>query len=284
MLPVTLAFLGAMSYGTADFIGGLYTKRYHVLVVMGVSQTAGLIATGLIVLARDPSIPPMQALAWGLAGGVFGVVGLGFLYEALAVGRMGVVSPIAALSVLVPMFVGFIARADRPSPLQVVGVVLALVGAVLTASTGDGPAPDRRVAAGVWLAVAAAGTLGFFLVAMANSAEAGAGAAWPALLVRVMSVPLIWIALGVRRSSVDLRVAPRDLGVLVGIGVLDNGANILVVAATTLGLLSLVSAVVALIPVATVLLARVLLHERLHRWQAVGVVLAIGGVAMIAGG
>jgi drug/metabolite transporter (DMT)-like permease len=284
MLPVTLAFLGAMSFGTADFVGGLYTRRYHVLAVMGVSQTAGLVATALLVLASDPSVPPGPAVAWGLVGGVFGVVGLGFLYEALSVGRMGVVSPIAALSVLVPMAVGFVGRGDRPAPVQIAGVILAVVGAMLAASTEDGPGRGRRVAAGVWLAIAAAVTLGMFLVSMANSAQAGANAAWPALLVRLMSVPLIWLAIVVRRSSVGLRMGRRDVGVLAGVGVLDNLANVLVVAATTLGLLSLVSAVVALIPVATVLLARLVLHERLHRWQSVGVVLAIAGVAMIAGG
>jgi drug/metabolite transporter (DMT)-like permease len=284
MLAVTLAFLGAMSFGTADFVGGLYTRRYHVLAVMGVSQTAGLLATSLLVLATDPSVPPGPAVVWGLVGGVFGVVGLGFLYEALSVGRMGVVSPIAALSVLVPMGVGFVGRGDRPTALQIVGVILALVGAVLAASTEDGPGEGRRVAAGVWLAIAAAVTLGMFLVSMANSAHAGANAAWPALLVRLMSVPLIWLAVVVRRSSVDLRMGRRDVGLLAGVGVLDNLANVLVVAATTLGLLSLVSAVVALIPVATVLLARMVLHEHLHRWQSVGVVLAIAGVVMIAGG
>jgi len=232
------------------------------------------------VLAFDPEIPPPETIVFGLLGGVFGAVGLGSLYKGLAVGRMGIVSPIAALSVLVGVVAGLL-QGDRPSDLQVAGMVGAIAGAVLAATAPEHGGGPRRVAEGVGYAVVAALALGATAVCIDAASEGSA--VWTALLLRSSSVPLVALLVLITKPAWS-GVRRRDVGVLAGVGVADNGANALFALATTKGLLTIVSVLGSLVPVVTTLLARFVLHERLTRHQVVGVVLALGGVALIATG
>jgi drug/metabolite transporter (DMT)-like permease len=284
VLPLALAFCSAMSWGTADFLAGLAARRQALLVVMVVSQAAGLAMLGAVVLVRGEAPASGNAIAFGLVGGAAGAVGLAALYRALAIGRMGVVAPTAALSGVVPVVWG-LARGERPSTVQALGVVLAVTGVVLASRTFDeggarGTAAGvRGTAAGVGLALVAAAALGL-LVVMLN--EAGrSDPLWGVFMVRVAALSLLGAALLVRppRRPVAVGGVPR----LVAVGALDNGANVLfALAANAGGLLALTSVVGSLYPVATVLLARVVLRERLERHQALGVVAALVGVALIA--
>jgi drug/metabolite transporter (DMT)-like permease len=247
-------------------------------VVAAVSQAAGLAFTLAVVLAvrRGPDDP---AVLWiGAVGGLLGAAGLSALYRGLAVGRMGVVAPIAALSGLVPITVGLVAQGDRPEAVQVAGMVLAIGGVVLAARARDAAAPGRRVAAGVGLALLAALFLGSMVVAF--DAGGDRDAIWTIFMVRVSSVAALWLIVAVRRPSFE-GVRP-NFGVLAGAAVLDNLANLLFVLASARGLLSVVSVLGSLYPVVTVILARVVLDERLGRWQLVGVAAAMGGVALIS--
>lgn len=282
MFSVSLATLAAIAWGTGDFAGGLLTKRLPVLAVGVISQGAGLLVTGAIVLAAEPSLPPGRAIAFGLAGGAFGAVGLGCLYKGLAVGRMGIVAPIAAMSIGVPVAVGFVAHGDRPSEIQLVGMGLAVLGAVLAATAPDPSLDDgRRSGTGVGYAVVAALLLGALLTCL--DAAGQSSAVWSAFTVRLSSVPLLAVA--AIATGVPMRGIRRsDLALLLGVGAVDNAANVLFSLASSRGLLTLVAVIAALVPVVTVLLAWFLLHERLTHHQLVGVVLALAGVASIAAG
>ncbi|MGE5227460.1 MAG: EamA family transporter [Planctomycetaceae bacterium] len=279
MLPVFLSAVAATLWGTGDFVGGVLTKRLHVLVVVTVAWAAGLVLVGAIAVATEPSLPSAHVLRWGLAGGVVGAIGLGSLYQGLSLGRMGIVAPIAAMSVIVPVVVGF-GQGDRPAAIQVAGMALAVIGALLAATAPD-PAGRGRAKSGLGYAVLAAVFIGLTMVCLA---AAGAdNAAWGALLLRVSSLPIVLVAALATRVSFR-SASGRDVLALVGIGAADNGGNVLFAYASAHGLLALVSVVASLVPVATALWARFLLHERLTRHQLVGVALALAGVAMIAAG
>lgn len=276
MVGVVLALGAAASWGSADFLGGVSTKRLSILTVSAVSQFAGFLFTVVVVLVSGTSMPGGRTLLIGLGTGALGTVGLAALYSALAIGPMGVVAPLAAMSGLVPLAVGLI-RGERPEPIQLVGVALALTGVVLAARHRD-EAGDRVHPRAVVLAVVAAVCLGFLVVLLDVAGRESP--AWAVLMVRVGALTLLAAALLVRRPSFSMDRG--QLGTLAGVGVLDNGANLLFVLAAQRGLLSLISVLASLYPVTTVLLARVALNERLSRIQIVGVAAALTGVALIA--
>jgi drug/metabolite transporter (DMT)-like permease len=279
MLPLLLALGSGIGWGTADFLAGLAARRQALFVVMAVSQGAGLVFVAVVVLVRGEV--PQQAIAvwYGAAAGILGAVGLAALYRALAIGRMSIVAPTAALSGIVPLAWG-LARGDRPSAVQAAGIALAVLGVVLASRSLDDGSP-RRMAVGVGLALIAAVTLGVLVVLLDEIGRTDP--LWGVLAVRVSALMLLSIALLVRRPS--LRMSFPDLRWLVGVGVLDNGSNLLfALAADAGGLLALTSVLGSLYPVATVVLARLVLHERLERHQAAGVAAALVGVALIAGG
>jgi drug/metabolite transporter (DMT)-like permease len=276
MFGILLALGAATSWGSADFLGGVSTKRLSILTVSGVSQLAGLLFAGVLVLITGTAMPDGHVVIYGLTAGLLATIGLAALYSGLAIGPMGVVAPLAAMSGLVPVAVGLV-RGERPEPIQLVGIALALAGVVLAARHHD-PAGARVHKRALGLAVVAALCLGLLIVLLD---EAGADdPAWAVLMVRVGALSLLAVAVTARRPSFS--IDRGQLGTLAAVGVLDNGANLLFVLASQRGLLSLIAVLASLYPVATVLLARVALHERLSRLQVVGVAAALVGVALIA--
>jgi drug/metabolite transporter (DMT)-like permease len=278
MLAMVLALASSCGWGSADFLGGLSAKRVPILVVAAVSQLVGFGFTLLVVLAVHRGPEGVSVLWIGAIGGLLGAGGLSALYQGLAVGRMGVVAPIAALSGVVPVVVGLVAQGDRPEAVQVVGMVLAIGGVVMASRARDEAAPGRRLATGAGLALLAALLLGAMVVAL--DAGGDRDPVWTVFMVRVSSVSLLWLVVAARRPS--FATVRPNLATLVGAGVLDNLANLLFVLAAARGLLSLVSVLGSLYPVVTVVLARVVLDERLARWQLVGVAGALTGVALIS--
>jgi drug/metabolite transporter (DMT)-like permease len=278
VLPLLLAFASGLGWGTADFLAGLSARRLPLLVVSLVSQAAGLLFIAALVLI-DGEGPTSDALALGLAGGVAAAIGLSALYRGLAIGRMGIVAPTAALSGTVPVAWGLL-RGDRPSGLQLIGILLAVGGVILAARSSD-DGPDRRAAAGVGLALVAALTLGMLVVFLDEAGRSDP--LWGVLGVRVGALSLLALVVLVRRPSFALTRA--QAGRLATVGVLDNGSNLaFALAADAGGVLALTSVLGSLYPVTTIVLARSVLHERLVRHQVVGVVAALTGVALIAAG
>jgi drug/metabolite transporter (DMT)-like permease len=192
---------------------------------------------------------------------------------------MSVVAPVSATAAVVPVLFG-IAGGERPSAAQNVGIAVAVAGVVLASRARAGDGRGRALAEGTGLALLAALAFGLLLVALGEASEGDPY--WGTLAMRATSFSLLVLAAAVLRPS--LAAARGDLPVLLLVGVLDTAGNVLFAVATTESLLSLVAVLGQLYPVVTVLLARILLGERLTRGQAVGVVGAFAGVALITAG
>jgi drug/metabolite transporter (DMT)-like permease len=225
------------------------------------------------------SPPSARQFAWAAFAGVVGVVGLAAFYRALSVGAMGIIGPITATAAIVPVAYG-LARGERPSTLQGAGVALAIVGVVAASLERVPDRRRRRFGPGVGLALAAALCFGWALVGLSRAAPGGT--AWSVFTMRAAAVPLV---LGVVLvSKPPLRASSRALGLLVVVGLGDTFATLLYSIATTRGLLSVVAVLASLYPIVIVVLARVLLAERVARAQLGGVAVALAGVALISAG
>lgn len=279
MLALSLALGAALAWGASDFLGGLTTRGVAVLAVLLVSQAFGGALVAAVVVARSESPPDVGDLAFGLLAGLALAVGLGALYQGMAIGVMSIVSPISATGVAIPIAYG-LARGERPSALQGMGVALALAGVVLVSRRRSPDALGSRLVTGFALAVLSAIGLGTFFVGIDLAAEVSV--LWATLAQRVGVVAAVLVALAVARPALGLgrRVVPA----LLAVGALDLAATGLFAAATQQGLTSLVAVIAALYPVTTVALAYGLLGERLERPQGLGAAGALAGVALIAGG
>jgi drug/metabolite transporter (DMT)-like permease len=279
VLAPALALAASLSWGVADFIAGLRSRRLPLLTVLLVVQSAGLLSIGLVVALRGEGPPGREALGYAVVAGLAGAVGLAALYRGLAIGAMSIVAPITATGVVVPVVFG-LATGDETSGVQAAGIALA-IGGVILAAREPGPLLARgSLAAGAGIAVVAAVAFGVVLVAL--DAAADGDALWGTLVMRATSWSVWLVGFAALRPSLSLTSV--DLRALVLVGILDTGANALFGLASTRGLLSVVSVLAQLYPIATVLLARVFLHERISRPQQLGVLAAFAGVALITAG
>jgi len=275
-VAIFLALAAAAVYGAADFAGGFASRRTPAVAVVVLSQLAGVV---VLAIAWSASPGPFYAsdVVWGILGGVGGSVGIVALYAALAVGRMGVVSPITAVvSASVPVIVGF-AAGDRPPVLGIVGVAFAFVAVALVSANAE----TRGISLtepGLILALLSGAGIGLLYVMLARG-HADAGFTLLAI-VRATSVMLLIGYALLRRES--LRPAPGSLRLILLAGALDMSANVLYVASTRHGLLAIVAVLTSLYPASTVFLARIILRETLTPIQWVGVAFAATGVALIA--
>jgi drug/metabolite transporter (DMT)-like permease len=279
LIGVALALAASLSWGIADFGGGIGTRRVQVVWVLVVSQLAGLVLVGALALVTQPHPPSGRELAWGAFGGVMGAVGLGSFYRALAVGTMGIVGPISATGAIVPLAYG-LARGERPSALQAAGIVVAVAGVVAASLEPLPEGTGRKLATGVPLALLAA--LGFGSSILGLNRVSQAGVVWGTLTLRLAVVPIVCLAaLLIRPSTARLRAT---LPILVAAGLFDTGANLLYGGSARHGLISVVSVLGSLYPVVIVVLARFVLAERIARPQLAGVAVALAGVALISAG
>jgi drug/metabolite transporter (DMT)-like permease len=246
---------------------------------MFVSQAAGLALVVVLVLATERSGPQPEVL-WAAVGGAGGVVALTCFYHALAIGTMSIVAPISATGAALPVIVG-VATGDRPSPVQAAGLALAVVGVVL-ASREMAHDEEQAETARLSIALAVIAALGFggFLIAMDAASEDSVQ--WALLSARGASVTILLLITLIASAP---RLVPRpDAPAVCAVGILDLGANGLFALASTKGLLSIVGVCGSLYPVTTIVLARVLLGERVRRVQEAGIVAVLAGVALIAAG
>ncbi len=281
-MAAALALLSSLLWGTADFFGGVFTRRMQAVVVVLVSQAIALAViapTAWLIGAFDD---PSGYLGWGVAAGIVGPVALVSFYRALSIGKMGVVSPIAAMGIVVPVAWGLVSG-EKPSGLQMCGMVVGFVGVVLASGpdlSGDGAPARADHLRSVVLALVAAVGFGLSFVCLDGGGEFSIG--MTLFVQRSTSVLLMVIPVIVFTRLAGLR--RRDLPGLAGVGFGDAAANGAFAWSSTLGLLSVTSVLGSLYPVATLLLARVLLHERLSKLQGYGVVLALVGIVLLAAG
>ena len=273
-----LALLSSLLWGTSDFEGGRLSKKHAPIAVLGFSQVVGLIFGIILMLIsgswRAQALGDGGYLIPGIFAGFLGYFGLFCLYAGLSTGRMGVVSPISSMGAVVPLTYALI-KGDTLSTITSIGVVLALVG-VFCAS---GP----ELSAGLpikplLLALGAAIGFGTALTSMSIGAQSSA-------LMTMVSMRaatfLVTISIAVKFRSTG-GFSKKEMPTLIFMGVADFLANVLLGVACTKGLVSIAMVLGSLFPIATALLAFKFLHERLHKVQYVGIMLAVAGVALIS--
>lgn len=280
MFAIVLALLASVSWGFSDFWGGLVTRRVAVFAVIFISQAVGFVPIALMLGLSGDTFPGLDDL-WPVAvSAPLGVLGLAALFRGMAIGTMSIVAPISATGVAVPVIVG-LATGDQLQALQLAGIVAAAAGAVLAGmEVREDTEQSRDARKGVLLAVTAALCFGVNIVGLDASADASTW--WALAGGRVTE--LIVVAILVIATATSLRLSRPDLGMVARIGVFDAVGLTFFALATTSGLLSVASVLSALFPIVIVILARVLLGERVRPIQAVGIGLAMTGVALIAAG
>jgi drug/metabolite transporter (DMT)-like permease len=285
MQAIVLALGASLSWGLADFFGPLQGRRLGALRALVYVQIGGLLGIAVIVGVRGAG--PKNAVALlAIPAAVSGTLGLFAYYRGIAVGAISIVAPIAGVSAVVPVVVG-IASGESPSALQLTGIACALLGVFFAAREPAAERPVRAkrgpvegVAPGVGLALLAAIGFGGYFPFM--HAAGNADYWWASLIFRMASTSVILLAVAVQRPA--LGVPGRILPWLALIGLGDMFGNLLYAAASTSGLVSITSVLASLYPIVTVVLARVLLSERVARSQEAGIGLTLAGVALISAG
>jgi drug/metabolite transporter (DMT)-like permease len=288
-VAILLGLLAALAYGTADFLGGLGARRNPIGVVALLSHLAGLVlcvsAVGWVV----PGPFTAGAWVWGSLSGLAGAFGSAYLYQGLRQGRMSLVAPLSGLvAALVPVAVG-LATGERPTNLQLMGMVVSLPAIVLlsrraptsdpsAAEGGRAPTAKNNVA---WRQGLLAGLgLGGFLALLGNAGPQTS--LWPLVASRLVSTSIFAAALTITRTS--LLPSPGSTPLLIATGVLGVVGGLSFLLGVGRGPLSIVSVAAALYPGVTVLLARVTLREQLSTTQVAGLGVALFGVAAMSSG
>jgi drug/metabolite transporter (DMT)-like permease len=277
-MAALLASLSAAVFGVGDFMGGLASRRVRALLVAAWSQLVGLSLLVALVAVLPTTHPTRTDLTWGVAAGLAGAIGLVLLYTALSTGPMSVAAPITAVfSAVVPVAAG-LAFGERPGLLAAFGAALAFPAIVLIARAEEDrslPHPAESAMVALLPAFGAGLGFGFFFVFLQRTSH-GAGL-WPLVAARSASMTALFLLVLVTPGANTL--SEQTARLVVACGVCDVSANALYLAAVNHGLLSLVAVLAALYPASTVVLARVVLRERMTRSQLLGL-----GLAAVAAG
>lgn len=277
-MTAIVATLAAALFGGADFLGGFASRREPALIVTMASQTVGFAVLAVSCLMLPPRSWTDPELLWGVSAGLVGGLGVLALYAGLATGRMSLVAPVAAaLSGSIPASVGLITGGRDLAWTTILGIVLALVAVVIVSATAqdDGTGSGRRAV--LFGVLAGVGFAGSILSYAQTSPSTGFA---PLAIARITAVAVLLTVASVRGDAI---MPSRDSrGLVVATGAVDAFANVAQVAALRMGPLAVASAVGALYPVGTLILARVVLREHLHGWQRIGIVLALVAVVLTA--
>ena len=269
-----LSLLAAASWGGGDFSGGVASKRSSVFRVVAGAHFVGLLSMLLMAWLTGEPIPPPADLLWGVFAGVSGAFGIAALYKALAVGRMGVIAPVASVVTGIFPVLFSIRTEGLPDRIQMLGFALALMSIWLVARPNEFVDSQR----GLGLAVFAGLMFGLFLVGGKQSGHHGVF--WPLVAARSVSTALMLVIVAFApRDPQPLRPA---LWPMVVSGLLDSAGNALFIAATRHGRLDVSAILSSLYPASTVVLARVLLKEKISPRQGAGIVGALAAVALIS--
>jgi drug/metabolite transporter (DMT)-like permease len=273
-VAIVLALLSATAYGVSDFLGGIFSKRASPWQVAVVAQTSSTVFNFLAALVIGGS-PIASDCWWGALAGFCAGIGAVFLYRGLAGARMGVVAPLSAVGcALVPVVVGF-ATGDRPSTLAVIGIICAFPAMYLISLIVD---EDPAHRGGVFDGIMAG--LGFGLLFVFIGQMSDDAGLMPLVVAQMFAVlGVVAMAISLRQAFIPRTREPWRAVVMGPLGATATGAFLY---ATHHGLLSIVSVIAALYPAGTVLLATVVLKEKIHPWQGVGLAFAVAAVTLVA--
>lgn len=274
LATVVFGLASALIWGSGDFCGGLATRRASVVGVLIVAELSGLVLLMLFGLGFGEPIPTTTSLAWGIAAGLSGTIGLGALYRGLAAGKASIVAPVSAVvsSILPVLFAAF--TINLPTPIQLVGFALALAAIILASQSASESGSSNA------LGYAFLAGLGFGLFFILIDQAGGEGSTfYPLAIARAISVPLLIVVLVSRGGSLPARGV---LPITVLSGVLDASGNVFFLLASTVGRLDVATILSSLYPASTVILSRIILKEQITRLQQIGVVLALAAIVLIA--
>ena len=271
---VAFALAASLTWGAGDFSGGLATRRAQVLSVVVGAYAVGLIMLIALALVWSEPFPTTLDLMWGSVAGLAGAVGLVAFYQALAVGRMGIVAPIAAMlsAVLPVLFDAFFE--GLPGPLQLIGFVLALIAVGLISGLGVVKGRPK----GLGLALLAGIGFGSFFILI--SRVSNGAVFWPLAAARLSSLLFLLAVVLIRRQKV---LPEKSVWLVIFLaGALDVAGNVFFVQATHAGRLDVAAILSSLYPAVTVLLATIFLKERVTRLQAIGIFVALVAIPLIS--
>lgn len=273
-LASAFGLTSALVWGAGDFLGGFGSRRASVLSVLLIAETSGLVLLIACGFLFGELLPTQTTVIWGIAGGLSGTLGLGALYRGLSTGRASIVAPVSAVvgagipAVFSALTVGL------PEPLKLFGFVLAFIAIVL-ASRASHKSHGESALHFAFLAGVGFGAFFIFI----NQAGDKASTFFPLAVARGISIPLLLGASLLRGVSMP----PRTIvGVIILSGILDAGGNIFFLLSSTFGRLDIATILSSLYPATTVILSRLILHEKISRTQQVGVVLALAAIILIA--
>jgi uncharacterized membrane protein len=275
IMGILLGLAAALLYGGSDFGGGLASRRFGpVRVTVLGSAVSAVLAWAALLVSGGPG-PDVRAVAWGLASGLAGGAGTLVLYRGLARGQMSVVGPVSAVGAAVVPVAAGIALGEHPSVLAVAGVLVSLPAIVLVATSGS---VRGKLGAGLVDGLAAGLAFGILFIGLA---QAGRNAGlWPVATEQTGALlPVLAVAV---KSRVPLRIPVRAAGLPVLAGASGTAATLTYFYATHFSMLAIAAVLVSLYPGFTVLLARVVLHERFSPAQRAGLGLCALAVAAIA--
>ena len=276
-MPLIWAGFAALFYGLADYSGSRASRFANSASITFFGQAMAFMGIGVFLLFARTPVMPLESWLWTTGGGFGGALALVAFYKAMSMGSMTVIAPITAvIGLSVPVIAGVLSG-ERPSGSAWIGILLATVAVALVADVLDRhdlPTPPRVI----WMAVAAGLGFGMIFVCMGNASHDHG--VWPLFGQRLVSVPTVAAIALIQTRSIS--VPKRVILLSIAAGVLDTSANGLYLLATSTELMSIVSVVVAMYPVATIFLAMTLDHERLHKSQGVGLLLAITSLVLIS--
>ncbi|HEU4647513.1 MAG TPA: EamA family transporter [Gemmatimonadales bacterium] len=276
MAPI-LALLSAALYGTADFLGGMASRRATVFAAAVAAGTVGLVLLA-VALPLVPAAPLTRSVVlWSLGAGATGAAGVGLLYYGFAMGRVSVVAPVSAVcSIAIPVMVG-LGLGERPTMLALIGILLAVISVALISRHDDPATASGQRDHSLAIALASGVAIGGFLVCLARSGTQSG--VWPLLISRCIST--LGLALVARARRVSIALPRAAVPAAVGCGMLDVTANACYLFAARGGSLGLIATLASLYPASTVLLARVVLGERLKLAQSLGLACAAVAIVLI---
>jgi drug/metabolite transporter (DMT)-like permease len=261
------------AWGVSDFLGGFASRKLDAFLITLMVNVGGLAFMVALATVTHAALLPWQSLAWVVAGGAMGSGALGLFYRALAMGRMGLTAPIAAvLGAAIPTAVTMITE-GIPTPLHIAGFLLAGIGIWLISRTEDG-SDNKGIGTAV---IAGIGFAAFYLCLK----QAGQGSPlWIASFSRIGGLTVILVLVALQKKFRQLSSAAIRWGLVTGC--LDSLGTALFARASQTGRLDSAVVLSSLYPAVTVLLARIFLHEHFTRWRTLGILSALVAVPMIA--